>query len=186
MLALLRKWGRLGVFVIGNALIALAIYLIGLEPALDYLQEQRNQIDRNRIAIARAAALIDRKEAILQATKEAGELVAVPFIRGESPGAQSSELLVTLRQIAEAHGMVFELVATLPTREWNGVDFVGARVELTTPSVAMAQLLSMIESGPPFLFVQNATLTRPISPGAVDERVTATLEIYGAAGWRRQ
>jgi len=185
MIAQLCTWRRFILFCTGNVLVAILLYALTLQPALDYLQEQRSSIEERKFALSRAAALVKRRDLILQMRRDADQLMITPFVQGESPGLRSAELLGKLRQLAEGHNMAFGSVTTLPAREWEGFEFVGARIEVTALSSDMAAMLSSIEGGWPFLFIHSVKLARQTAPETADDRVAAALEIYGATAWRK-
>jgi hypothetical protein len=175
-------WGRFGVFVGANALCLAAIYALVLFPAWEYLHNQRLAIEYRLSRLEQGKAALARNTATSGLLQSRLTGAAARFVQGDDASLLNNDLLTRLRKIAEGRGGVFASLATLPPHEWLGRQLVGARIEFSGTSRMVSDILTDIEDGQCFLFVQKAHFTAAKMDGA-DETISISLEIYGVTGW---
>ena len=144
----------------------------------DERQEARNELDRDRMLVARAGAV--RESTITRGRRLIA--VAPAILRGETVNAAGATLAGLLSGAAAQSGVKLGAVQLRADSLSRGAFTpIGARVDATGDIRGVIQMLSLIESGPTLLRVRSLGITQPdVTSG--DDRVEALhveLEVEG-------
>jgi hypothetical protein len=178
-------WRRFSVFVGANLAALGVLASFAILPFIELLQDQRQRIDQAMAGLHRMTSVLDRKEQIATRTETEGVWLSKPFLQGETLNVLNTELLSRLRRLADQHRIVFNSLASQPSRSAGGFHYVGARVEFSASSAQASGILSAMENEPPFLYLYNVKLSAVQPSAAGEEMVAVTLEVYGATRWRK-
>jgi hypothetical protein len=181
MTTLFKVWSRFIAFAAANGVALIGVYLLVIEPGLELLARQQDQIERRTRTLEQVRSVISRNRTIATIEPSRVEAAAQRFLQGDSESLLSADLLKRLRQVADQQGMSLSSVALLPPQEWFDRRLVGARIEFAGPTKNVANVLSSIEHGPSLFFIKNAKLSqaRSVHGAAADDTVLAIIEVYG-------
>jgi general secretion pathway protein M len=171
---------------IGLLLAALAaVVSVTILPVAARIGELREQIEGERIALGRFAALAvlqDKVAEMQRAGRAASESGA--YLKGESDSLRAASLQTFLSELAGANGVRLSSTRALPPRDTDDLRLVGTRVQFTADIEQLREMLYAIESTQPFLFVE-ALQTRPVSAQAQRDPeygglLDVRLDVFGA------
>jgi general secretion pathway protein M len=171
--------------------VAFAAYALVIEPVYDgyvrtgeaIAQSERLLADYRRLGAARPAL-----EARL-AELEAREDRRGDYLEAASDTLAAAALQGQLRQLFERTGAVQRSVQALPSTQVDGMIRVSVRSQFTAETEALAAILHALETGRPFLFVDDLDIRREMRRRRVRDRASAEemsagplsvrLDVYG-------
>lgn len=182
MWGLLRDWRRLICFFgVHLAVLACACGLVAAA-LLERLSDRAKNISASESTLARMLWVLGNKKDVERAREEAGRMVDTVLVPGETPNARETAMSLGLQEAFKNGNLALDSIAILLPREGRDASFAGVRIELTGLSGDLARTIATIERGWPFMMVHSALL-KPEVIGDRGEKISATLDIYGATGW---
>lgn len=179
-------------------LAAVALLLLSLSvvasltivPLVAHVASLNEQIDAERIALGRFAQTAAREhEAADYERAGRATLSSGAYLKGDTEALTAAALQGLLAQVAAASGLRFHSTRILPSRERDGLQLIGVRVQFNGDIEQLRAFLHRLETNRPFLFV-DALHIRPVSPfsqhdaaqsGVLDVR----LDAFGASPGRK-
>jgi hypothetical protein len=184
MAARMADWGRFVLLIGLHGIGASLLIAFVLDGAFDVLGEQRRRMDDSASAIAQAASRSDTGSRVAGIEPSQVDAATRLFVQGRTQSLLIADLLTSLRQIAEGHGIVLASVATLAEREWSGLRFVGVRIEFAAPTPQAAAFLLDVDEGDRLLFSGRTRLSPVKNSDDPSEVVSVSVEVHGATRWQ--
>lgn len=102
------------------------------------------------------------------------------FLVGETDALAAAVLQDRIGSLAQATGTELRSIQTTPAVDEDGMQRIGATVELAAKTAALLRFAYAIESGMPYLFITTAeTIADPSQGGIEDPTLIVRLEISG-------
>ncbi len=162
------------------------LWLCTGQPLLAAYGGVRERIAQAEDRLARAQAIaVGREELARQLAALKARMAGTRTLLAEdSPALAAAGLQSRLKKLVEDHGGDLKSVQALPERDEDGLRRVTVRVALTCSVQGLRGILHAIETGTPFLFVDNLDLRGRTSRAAEDAGGGATtLDVrFDAAG----
>ncbi|OAI25730.1 general secretion pathway protein GspM [Methylosinus sp. R-45379] len=180
------QWSRRALFFGANALAALLIYFIVVEPLRALLAERAEGIVDRRATLARYAAVATQEKAVrLYAQQVAESNAQGELLSGATEGVVDANLQALLKAAADRSGATVNSIRMLPAKTVNGASLVGARLDVSGSIESLHALLRSLENETPLLLVLTASLRRqmPIwgAQSANDGMLAAQFDVFGGA-----
>lgn len=153
-----RLFSRLGAI----ALLACVVLFVGffvIAPVVGYFSDRREEITEQRRLLTRFSAA--------GGAAAQGGLPAKPaadsgiFLAGSSDALRLAELQSLTGRIAELEGVELRSTRSLPVREREGLRLLGLEANMRTTISQLQKVLYRIETGRPFVIVEDLQVTPP-------------------------
>jgi hypothetical protein len=144
-------------FVGVNAVAALAMAIIVIEPIRHALNSRDAEIARQRELLARFEAIAAQEATVAAAAKQAPRGTG-EFLTGSNEGVINADLQTRLKALIEPAGAKMRALRILPSQTVEQLRYVGSRVEIYGSLPAVHRAIAAIETAKPFLFVRGAVL----------------------------
>ena len=150
------------------AALAFAVALGGavLFLALAFLYSgQREEANENLRQLAVYKGEIDAKPEVERAYASLkARVAAMPGVLHAEGGAPAeAQVESQLKEIVESSGGEVRSAQAMPTSSSNGFEIVSVECDLTVPASRLRDLLYAIETHRPYLFIETADITAPLS-----------------------
>jgi hypothetical protein len=151
----------LAALVIG---VGLFIGLVSLTLVFVY-GSQREEREENLRQLATYRSEIDARPLVETAyTQLKSRIAAMPGLIHADSGAPAAAMVQTaVKEIADSVGGEVRSAQVLPSAVANGFEIVSIECDLTVPASRLKDLAYAIETHRPYLFIETADITAPIS-----------------------
>ncbi|HEY8261050.1 MAG TPA: type II secretion system protein GspM [Methylosinus sp.] len=176
---------RKAIFFGANALIALVVYLLAIEPLRAFLGDRADAIAERRGTLAGYEAIASQEATVKDYARQVEESNARgELLTGESEGVVNANLQARLKALAEEAGATVMSLQALPAKVLNGETLVGARLDVTGPLPALHKLAKSLEGDPPLLLVLTAAVRKTAlwaEQTAAEQMLEAQFDVFGGA-----
>jgi general secretion pathway protein M len=176
---------RKAIFFGVNALIALVVYLLAIEPLRAFLGDRADAIAERRGTLAGYEAIASQEATVKDYARQVEESNARgELLTGESEGVVNANLQARLKALAEEAGATVMSLQALPAKVLNGETLVGARLDVTGPLPALHKLAKSLEGDPPLLLVLTAAVRKTAiwsEQTAAEQTLEAQFDVFGGA-----
>jgi hypothetical protein len=188
-------WLRRTLFVTANLVILLVAYFIFVEPVQSLVEERTDALIQRQTTLARYSSVATQEAAVRAFASQVTESNARgELVGGSNPGIIDANLQARLKMLSEQSNVTVTSIQMLPTKTIHGATLVGARLDVSAPSVPLHALARALEKDTPLLLVMAATLRgqagfwgRPAeAAGATDTPIEAQFDVYAGALGKEQ
>jgi hypothetical protein len=143
--------------VLGGALIFLALAFI--------YGGQREEAKENLRQLAIYKSEIDARPEVERAYASLkAQVAAMPGVLHEEGGAPAeAQVESQLKEVVESNGGEVRSAQAMPATPSNGFEIVSIECDLTVPASRLRDLLYAVETHRPYLFIESADITAPVS-----------------------
>jgi hypothetical protein len=176
---------RSALFFGANALAALFVYLLAIDPLRGFLAERTEAVAERRTTLAGYESIAAQEAQVKEYARQVEESNARgELLTGESEGVVNANLQARLKALAEQSGATVMSLQALPAKVVKGESLIGARLDVTGPLDALQKLARSLEGDPPLLLVLTAAVRKTAvwaaqSPN--DQTLEAQFDVYGGA-----
>jgi hypothetical protein len=180
------QWSRRALFFGANALAALFLLFVFVEPLRGFLAERADSVVDRRATLARYEAVATQEKAVrLYAQQVAESNAQGELLSGATEGVVNANLQALLKAAADRSGATVNSIRMLPSKTVNGAVLVGARLDVSGSIEALHALLRSLENETPLLLVLTASLRRQMpvwgAQAATDGVLAAQFDVFGGA-----
>jgi len=180
------QWSRRALFFGVNALSALLLFFVFIEPLRGFLAERAEGVVDRRATFARYEAVATQEKAVrLYAQQVAESNAQGELLSGATEGVVNANLQALLKAAADRSGATVNSIRMLPSKTVNGASLVGARLDVSGSIETLHALLRSLENETPLLLVLTASLRRQMpvwgAQAATDGILAAQFDVFGGA-----
>jgi hypothetical protein len=176
---------RGALFFGANAVAALLVYLLAIEPLRGFLAERSESVVERRTTLAGYESIAAQEAVVKEYARQVEESNARgELLTGESEGVVNANLQARLKALAEQSGATVTSIQALPAKVVKGESLIGARLDVTGSLDALQKLARSLEADPPLLLVLTASVRKTAvwaTQGANDQTLEAQFDVYGGA-----
>lgn len=177
----------MGAFGLLLLLLVLAYFAVAA-PLLDLSKEYRETVEDLRFRLQRLYKVADGKDALAQRLENIKELSRKneAFLPTSTAALASADLQTRIKQTVSAAGGELSSTQVIPEHNEENAVRVGVKIRMTGSTPVLRQILHALESGKPYLFIDNLNI-RPIrmprnprdkNPN-VEDRLSADFDVVG-------
>lgn len=190
-----RLWSRRFLFLTGNLVLVLVVYLLFIAPIESMVEESLDVLTQRQATLARYKSIAGQDAAVRAFANQVAENNAHgELIGGANPGIIAANLQARLKALSERANVSVRSIEMLPPKTLHGVALVGARLDVSAATEPLHALARALEGETPLLFVLAATLRgqavfwgRPADDSnKTDPTIEAQFDVYGGALGKEQ
>lgn len=179
----LPRWFRSTAFLAANLAIALGLWFLTAAPAITMISTRAARIRSQEAALSRFQAMIAAGPKVARfAARLKLDASNDAFLQGSNQGVIDAALQERLKTVAERSKTQVKSVQTLSTRTIGGLDYSGARIEVSGSIKGIQSTVYAIENSKPWLFITSAIM-RVVDSGrnapSEEPKLQAQFDVYG-------
>jgi type II secretory pathway component PulM len=151
-------------FLLGAGLALLLVYLVVVSPLLSLEESWSQELNRNRLLLAKYQKLIQSKAQVLEANRNMKAALArteTQFLSGSGPAVASAELQEILKNLTRDHGVQLTSTKVLTPREAGQYLEVPVQVQLSGSVGQLLTLIYHLEHHKKLLFIPELEINAP-------------------------
>lgn len=134
---------------------------LGVLPAVQHVRSMENELAQNRTMIGHLVERAGERALTRTAAKATVRRIAESdrYIRAATQGLAGAALQGRIEAAVAANGGEIRSIRTLPTKTADGMVRIQLSISLSIAHAGLLRTLGELESGEPFLFVDNLQIT---------------------------